>query len=254
MSSSRDIRRWLDEVERFIKLVEPAINAIADRARIQRRLNQVFQCYVYALTAYAAHVERYSLTPRNLDPSNAFVFKLGAGRGYGRSSRFSYFIIDIDGKGMMLLNNILVSVYSNSLLSLDVAIVRGTTPSDYMNRENVAFFAECKSLNSASSQLIATVLGQNFLVKRRICVERMRICRDHPYQDIPDLLVVRGTASPSLRNIAARTRNWSRLPIDIVDRVNPYGPNSGMYGTDSNTYIERVRNILSRIARSTSTL
>ncbi len=61
-------------------------------------------------------------------------------------------------------------------LSLDIAMITGCTPGNTVDRRDVVFFLECKSVNHAPPELVATVLGQSFFSEEG--VGKASLCKD----------------------------------------------------------------------------
>lgn len=216
--SSELFKDFENAVRNLTRAASPLIRRIGSNFKF---LNQVFQAYVYTLLAHAARKNGIRISPQNVH-GNEFVFKL-ATRGDPR--RYSYFIIDRGGKRFSLLLNVNVRVGNvtqawsrgNALLNLDISLIEGDSVSEPVNRGNIIFFIECKSVDNASPQYVATVIGQKLLVKRKLTK-----AKNHPYINITDLLAVRGKATPSTKIIAQmiKSRRWM-LAVDVVDIIAP---------------------------------
>ena len=107
------------------------------------------------------------------------------------------------------------------ILTPDIVIAEGVA-TEPMPRDNVVYFAECKSVNHASMEHIAAAMGQRFLIKRGFPGTGT-----HPYKAITDTLIIRGTASNTIKRFCSTvaSRGWLSA-VEVVDRISPGQPDT----------------------------
>lgn len=239
---SDHLNQWLNELEKLVKKVSSGLRILSNF----KRQYQIFQAYVYTLSVYAIHEigdSSISIDPQQLDAQGHFVFKNNPRAYYsGSSQAFSYFKINIDGRDFFAVLNIdaYVGVYRitpNPRLNLDIAIITDQIRGNIVDRDDVVFFIECKSVNHASPEYVATALGQSFLIKRNI-----RRHTPHPYAHVTDLLAVRGTVTPAARGLLNLVSRWRRR-VNCVDQISPGQPGE-------NALRREVRNIIRVLLQS----
>jgi len=209
--TTSNVAWWFQQLRMLMQRISPSLRFLRQQPW---PLYHIFQVYVYALVVYAAMKAGCGISPqqiRSLGNDKYFICKLNPRAYYSGSHTYSYFKITKNGRDFFLALNLDVSIvgYKSIVLNLDVVATK-YAPKNINKRDNVMFFIECKSVNYASPEYVATVLGQSFLVKRG----------QHPYVGIEDLLAVRGKATYSSKELCKLTSRWKRS-VKIVDCINP---------------------------------
>jgi len=171
--SKNDLTKWLNGLKNLVNEIKKLdesnlLRSVYDNFNF---LYQIFQAYVYTLLVYSIiNMEMdISINAMNLNPQGLFRFKNNPRAPY--SSNFSYFRISINNnnnrKDFYIVININVNFENNEespILNLDVAIIDVPPENNNIRPQNILFFIECKSVDRASPEYVATVLGQYMLI------------------------------------------------------------------------------------------
>lgn len=193
----------------------------------QNILYQIFEAYTYTIVLLGISSKAQHLKPHNIH-GNYFIFKtsprayysLSGSNGNTKYSYFSFTTTNNNDYALLMNPQINIGDRAQHHLSPDIVIAEiDGQIQEPIPREMVAFIGECKSVSHGTMEHVATVMGQRFLIKRKIVSGS-----NHPYENIVDMLIIRGKASASIKSFLNYIRNWKHR-IGIADEIYPGSPN-----------------------------